>query len=180
MRNQAEGSEPRSKFVLHKAEWRESVWPSRPRETNPICMFAVQRLSKVNANKIWETRPRESEPRLKFVWVHKAEWWESAWSSRPNEMDPICMLVSKGWAKRTPIKFEKPDWGKVNSGHKAEWWESVWSRWPREMNPICMLVSRDWVKRTPIKFEKTGWGKLNPGQHLFGSTRQRETRHIFG
>ena len=26
------------------------------------------------------------------------------------------MLVSRGWAKRTPIKFEKPGWGKVNTG----------------------------------------------------------------
>ena len=65
----------------------------------------VQRLSETSANKIWETRLRESEHRSEFVWVQKAEWWESVWSSRPKEMNPICVLVSWGWAKRMPINL---------------------------------------------------------------------------
>ena len=28
----------------------------------------------------------------------------------------MCLLVSRGWANLTPIKFEKPGWGKVNTG----------------------------------------------------------------
>ena len=44
----------------------------------------VERPSETHANKIWGTKPRESEPRSKFVWVHKAKWWESYWSRRPR------------------------------------------------------------------------------------------------
>ena len=52
------------------------------------------------------------------------------------------MLVPIGWAKRMPIIFDKPGWGKVNPGqkfvwvHKAEWWESGWLSRPRETNHI--------------------------------------------
>ena len=162
-------SEHRSKFVwVQKAKWWESVWSSRPRETNPVCLVVsrgwakrtpikfekpgwgkvntgqiclgpeswvmrvslveqakgnepcmsvgVQRLSETDAKKNWETWLRESEHRAKFVWVQKAEWWKSVWSSRPRETHPMCLLVSRGWAKLTPIKFEKPGWGKVNTG----------------------------------------------------------------
>ena len=105
-------SERRSNFVwVHKAEWWEWVWSSRPRETNPIyvCWY---RLSETNTKKKWETRLRESEPRSKFVWVHKAEWWESVWSSRPRETNCKCMLVSRGWAKRAAKKLTNQAEGK--------------------------------------------------------------------
>ena len=162
----------------------------------------------------FETWLRESEARSKFVWVHKAECWKSVWSSRPREMNPICMLVLRGWTKQMPLIFENPVWVKVNPGqnlfestglinenqfflcrpkdpnpifmlglrgwakrmpikmtkptegmwtqvkfvwvYKAEWWESVWLRRPREMNPLRMLVFRGWAKQVPIKFEKPG------------------------
>ena len=105
-----------------------------------VCWCQVA--ERTNANKIGENRLRESEPRSKFVWVHKAEWWESVWSSRPREMNPICMLVSRGWAKQTPIKFEKPDWGKVNRGQIL-----FGSRSSREKRHTFLLVACAWVKR---------------------------------
>ena len=77
---------------------------------------SVQRLSKTIANIIWDTRLRESKPRSKIFWVHKAECWKSVWSSRSREMNPICMLVLRGWMKQMPLIFENPVWVKVNPG----------------------------------------------------------------
>ena len=72
--------------------WFWSVRPSdetrlgRAGKGNESYMYVgVQRLSETDTNKIWETRLRESELRSKFVWIYKAEWWESVWSSRPRE-----------------------------------------------------------------------------------------------
>ena len=97
----------------------------------------------------------------------------------------IHMLVSWGWAKRTPIIFEKAGWGKVNTsqilfgpegrGKQVPYFLRFSSLRPRETNPIAMLVTRGWGKQTQQVFEKPGWVKVNPGQNLFGSTR-----HIFG
>ena len=138
----------------------------------------IQRLSETSGNKIWETRLRESEHRWKFVWVQKAEWWESVWSSRPREKNRTCtcMLVSRGWAKRAATKIDKPGWGKVNTGQilfgsRRLSDESQFGRAGLAKGNESFMYVGGWAKGKPIKFEKPGWGKVNPGQNLFRSTR---------
>ena len=115
---------------------------------------------------------------VKFVWVHKAEWWESVWSSRPRETNPICVLVSKGWAKRTPIKFEKPGWEKVNPGQNlfgstrlSDDSQFGQAGQEKRILYVCWCLEAERNERPFSFLMKLGLGKVKPGQNLFGSTR---------